>query len=147
MCRCQFLSSIDDNADLLLHDRVFSAHVLEFQVRYGIKLYNLDSHTRGIFFCKAILNDECAKPVIDSTARQRSRRARKDDKLAYLIRIIHCHGHTRSFEVVYIHNFCLSIWWSKHKLKFTRSRRHKICRSILRFALCQCTVYRRPMWQ
>ena len=69
-----------------------------------------DKLTNGIFLARAILNDECAKPVMDYGINSVSDRLDQHKAWTtgvidtYLVGVVHSHSHTWSFEVVYIHH-------------------------------------------
>jgi hypothetical protein len=76
--------------------------------------------TKGIFFVMAILNDECAKPVMDYIRiRNPTVRINRKNKTTHFVGIIHRHRYTLSFKVIYIQRRDgLAICGCVHKLKF-----------------------------
>jgi hypothetical protein len=83
-------------------------------------------HTRGIFLLRAILNEECANPVIDYHQCYNNL-IKCSMIIAYLIGIIHAHRYTFTLEVVDIESGCCrTVLRSVHQLKLAGSWRYEI---------------------
>ena len=85
--------------------------------------------TSGIFLTKAILNEECANPVIDYIPSAGFSLPRKPMNL---ICVVHRHGNTLPPEVIDIHNrWGRATLWGVHELQFSRSGGDEVCRPVL----------------
>ena len=97
-------------------------------------------HTRGIFLESAILNDECAKPVMDC---MKVRATFCTMTFAtHLVCVVHTHSNSPSLEIIHI-QYCrrFAISRSIYKLQLARSWSNEIRRPVLhRTAQCQLTV-------
>lgn len=97
----------------------------------------------GIFLASAILKEEWANPVMDCGLEGVSRDdKRSEERVSYLVRVVHAHRHALAFEVKHLH---LSRWRPIsrliHQLQFPWSRNNEICRSILE---PRCSAFSQP---
>lgn len=89
-------------------------------------------HTRGIFLAKAILNDACAKPVIDYALSGFTRFAALS-RHTHFICIVHAHGNTLPLEVVNVHDSLLAaVGWCIDELKLAGAWGDEVCGPVLR---------------